>query len=271
MLNRKSIYTGSWLPLIFGAGLLAYSFLVEPFWIKANTYSVGDHDKAPIRVVQLSDLHLQRIGFREKQVLSQLQGLHPDLIIFSGDVVDRPGSMESLEQFLAMTPDSNKFAVLGNWEYWGGIDRERLAAIYKKHSISLLINARSDIQVRGQKISVVGLDDFTAGSPKINGLISSGDIGPLLLIEHSPGFFEENGEAPQSQKNSGMLCLSGHTHGGQVSFFGIPLWTPPGSGNFSAGWYETNRCKLYVSRGIGTSSLPIRFWSRPEIAVFEIR
>jgi predicted MPP superfamily phosphohydrolase len=271
MLYRKPIFPRRWLPWIFGAGLLAYSLLVEPFWIQVNTYPMASNGNSLIRVVQLSDLHLRGIGIREKKVLDQLHGLHPDLIIFSGDIVDRPGSMESLEQFLAMTPDSNKFAVMGNWEYWGSIDRERLAAIYKKHSVSLLINARSDIQVRGQKIGVVGLDDFTAGSPKIDGLISSGDIGPLLLIEHSPGFFEEKGEARQSQKNSGMLCLSGHTHGGQVSFFGIPLWTPPGSGSFTAGWYETNRCKLYVSRGIGTSSLPIRFWTRPEIAVFDIR
>ena len=75
-------------------------------------------------------------------------------------------------------------------------------------------------------------------------------------------------DLPVARQN--QICLSGHTHGGQVTLFGRPFWTPRGSGRFVAGWYETPSCRLYVSRGVGMSILPIRFGARPEVAVFEL-
>jgi predicted MPP superfamily phosphohydrolase len=68
------------------------------------------------------------------------------------------------------------------------------------------------------------------------------------------------------------LAFAGHTHGGQ---FRIPLigsiWLPPGSGKYDQGWWSMNKAKMYVSRGIGTSVLPIRFNCSPELAFIDIR
>jgi len=67
------------------------------------------------------------------------------------------------------------------------------------------------------------------------------------------------------------LVLAGHTHGGQVRLPGIGApWLPFDSAGLDAGWFERRGTRLYVSRGIGTSILPIRFLCRPELAVFEI-
>jgi predicted MPP superfamily phosphohydrolase len=63
--------------------------------------------------------------------------------------------------------------------------------------------------------------------------------------------------------------LSGHTHGGQITFFGIVLFTPKGSGQFVSGWYDDEFPKMYVSKGIGTSIVPIRFGARVEISLFK--
>ena len=63
--------------------------------------------------------------------------------------------------------------------------------------------------------------------------------------------------------------LSGHTHGGQVTFGGWAPVTPVGSGRYVAGWYRGSAIPLYVSRGLGETALPIRFGCPPEIAVFE--
>jgi len=68
-----------------------------------------------------------------------------------------------------------------------------------------------------------------------------------------------------------LLSLSGHTHGGQVPFFGSPLMLPPGSGAYNHGLYVTQYGPLYVSRGIGTSELPLRIGARPEIAEFDLK
>jgi predicted MPP superfamily phosphohydrolase len=65
--------------------------------------------------------------------------------------------------------------------------------------------------------------------------------------------------------------LSGHTHGGQVAPFGRPLYRPRGSGRYVSGWYrDADRVPMYVSRGIGTSVVPIRLGAVPEIAVFDL-
>ena len=64
--------------------------------------------------------------------------------------------------------------------------------------------------------------------------------------------------------------LSGHTHGGQVKFLGFAPFTPQGSGRYLNGLYDDYEPKLYVSKGVGTSILPIRFGARAEIAIFDI-
>jgi hypothetical protein len=127
-----------------------------------------------------------------------------------------------------------------------------------------LINQTANIAIKDREFKFVGLDDFTAGKPKTS-LIQRPTSDPTtIVLQHSPGQFHRTIGITKDQ-----ICLSGHTHGGQVTFFGKALWTPPGSGDFLAGWYATAECRLYVSRGIGTSILPIRFGARPEIAVFD--
>jgi len=122
-----------------------------------------------------------------------------------------------------------------------------------------------------QTLRVVGLDDFTAGRPDGSKLdpVCVGNGRDLILIQHSPGYFEL--ENRQSNMPKPMMSLSGHTHGGQVSLFGFAFWTPPGSGTFNRGWYDTEWGRLFVSRGVGTSMTKVRFASRPEVAVFEWR
>jgi predicted MPP superfamily phosphohydrolase len=65
------------------------------------------------------------------------------------------------------------------------------------------------------------------------------------------------------------FMFSGHTHGGQITFFGIPIYLPPGSGGYCSGRYSKGNCVLYVSRGIGNNnSLDFRFFSDPELLVY---
>lgn len=259
-----------WLLVVIGGFLLAYAILIEPNWIQVSNYAIASKGTSSVRVVQISDLHFKGIGNRERQIINKLFSLRPDLIIFSGDVIDNTEHLDELEIYLSMMPDCKKFAVFGNWEYWSGIDRERLSNIYKKLQVRLLINERSNIQVRQNGIAIIGLDDFTAGDPNPEGLLINDANNFQILVEHSPGYFGKDQKTANLNLMKNALCLSGHTHGGQISLFGYPIWTPPGSGKFISGWYKVNECRLYVSRGLGTSILPIRFWSRPEIAVFDI-
>lgn len=257
------------LPILVTLFLLAaWAALVEPAWVEVTHHAVRSTTPGEkIRLVQLSDLHLRSIGRTEAGVLDAVASLTPDLILLTGDIVNRPGNLALLDTFLSRLPPVRKFAVLGNWEYWGDIDLKTLRETYARHGVMLLINQCEHLNLRGRNLNVVGLDDATAGRPETDKLRPCTDAaGDTVLIQHSPGYFAN--ASPVG--NQPELNLAGHTHGGQLSLFGWAPWTPIGSGPFNRGWYQTGWGRLYVSRGIGTSILPLRFASRPEVAAFDL-
>lgn len=148
-------------------GLLAlYGFAYEPYSVEKVIHQVGKGEVG-LRVVQLSDLHLRGLGRREQVVIEELAKLKPDLVVLSGDVVDRRESIAVLERFLGQIPKVDTVAVLGNWEYWGDVDMSALRATYAAHGVSLLVNSEVTVHTKGKQIVVVGLDDATAGQPKL--------------------------------------------------------------------------------------------------------
>jgi len=246
-----------------------YSTLIEPQWLSINVKDLRlDKNLESIRIVHLADLHINKFSSREIKVANQVNTLKPDLLVLSGDSIDRKDNIPALHSFLNELDGIQAIAVLGNWEYWSGIDKDALYEEYQHHNIRLLVNEATSFHIGQRSIQVLGIDDFTAGFPNINLLqyVSKADLA--ILVQHSPGFFDNLPTSLNSQLFD--ICLSGHTHGGQVTLLGRPIWMPPGSGTFASGLYQTPVCDLYVSRGIGTSILPIRFWARPEIAAFDL-
>ena len=263
-----------WIVGAFLTALLLYAITVEPNWIEVTNHSIfkqTDSRQTPVRVVQISDLHIQRYGRLEKSVVERVRQIAPDVIVLTGDIVDRVDTLPALEMFLNELRATPTLAVVGNWEHWSKIDLSELRRIYASSAGSrILINETIKLRIRGRNIVITGLDDFTAGQPNAKAipLPTDSDTETRMVLQHSPGIFSEGRKSLLAYRAD--LCLSGHTHGGQVTFFGKILWTPPGSGPFNHGWYQTETCPLYVSRGIGTSIAPIRFGARPEIALFEI-
>ena len=112
---------------------------------------------------------------------------------------------------------------------------------------------------------MVGLDDAATGSPDLE--IALRGVPPdafVIALFHSPVYFDQlAARCP--------LALAGHTHGGQVRIPLVPaFWLPRGSGRYLAGWYRRDAAEMYVSRGIGTSVLPMRFLCRPELAFITV-
>lgn len=253
--------------------LLYYGIYVEPARIEVTQHRVGgDGTQQTARIVQISDLHMREFDTLRREVARRTQALQPDAIVLSGDIVDRLDGMAALDSFLEALGPTPKFAVLGNWEYWSEIDRKALAEAYARHNGKLLVNDCAVLKIQGRELAFVGLDDALAGKPNLNKAQArcengSGATG-RILIEHTPDFFGTPLATPAASPF--MLNLSGHTHGGQIAPFGHPLDLPPGSGAYNWGWYDTRYGKLYVSRGIGVSVVPMRIGSAPELTVFEV-
>ena len=247
-----------------------YGGFVEPRWIEVTYWSrnVGLPGKT-IKLAQLSDLHISEMGPTEHKTLEHLKILQPHIILLSGDVIDHQDSLPALKNFLSHLPPSIKVAVLGNWEHWSGVDLKALAALYAENNVLLLVNRCISLSSQGLRLSIAGFDDYTAGQPDVDQAFRGcGKDEPIIVAEHSPGLFEET---PPTEMPKPAFSLAGHTHGGQLAIGNKAIFTPPGSGRFVSGWYTTLWGDLYVSKGVGTSILPIRIGARPEISIFEIK
>ena len=126
-------------------------------------------------------------------------------------------------------------------------------------------------QHAGTGLRITGLDDLRSGRPDATAALAAAEPMPNhLVLAHCPAQRDQLHLPPH---HAADLVLSGHTHGGQVAPLGMPVVLPPGSGRYVAGWYGRQGGDalppLYVSRGVGTSLIPIRLGAVPEVAVFE--
>lgn len=218
-----------------------------------------------LRILQVSDLHVHGIGTLERQLLEQLHAAQADLIVITGDAIDRADSLPLLDTLLGEFPRSPRvLAILGNWEYRSGLGAGQFVRTYARHGIELLVNQSVELEHHGRTIRVTGLDDLLYGEPDAAAAIGDGRrVDHHLVLAHCPLTRDTLGLPPA---HPASLVLSGHTHGGQVAPCGIATLLPPGCGRYVAGWYrDAGGPPLYVSRGIGTSGLPIRIGATPEL------
>lgn len=266
------MFIRSWIIATLALALMGMAAYVDTTRLEVHHHDLrtsSSHLK--LRVVQLSDLHLQTLDAHSLAVVHQVQTLRPDLVVLSGDMVDRSEALPVLAAFLQALGPVRTVAVPGNWEHWSEVDFVALQTLFQSRPDGrLLLNERWSFNHAGRTVEVIGLDDFTAGHPDLQLLSPGRGVDVSLLVQHSPGFFDK-AEVGQRMKVSRFdLCLSGHTHGGQIAFWGWAPFRPVGSGRFVAGFYDVPGCRLFVSKGVGTSVLPVRWGATPEVVVFDL-
>ncbi|HEX2077375.1 MAG TPA: metallophosphoesterase [Longimicrobium sp.] len=267
------------------AALAADAWLVEPRRVQLTRHQVNARtspEQRAVRFVQITDLHLQEVGRMHRRIAAQVNRIRPHFLVFTGDSVDRPDGLPTFAEFLGLldrrTPG---YAILGNWEHSAGVDLDGLAAAYRRANVRLLVNETAVHPVEGRGIAVAGLDDLVGGRPDVGRVLGGLPAADAhLLLAHCP---EQRDRLwmPSQPKLATLpdpppvsvpritLMLSGHTHGGQVNLLGWAPMLPRGSGRYVRGWFrDAGGVPLYVSRGIGTTVVPVRFGSPPEVAVF---
>jgi len=252
-----------------GAAGFADILWIEPRGVRSEHLSVttGQNGR-PVRIVQLSDLHLSEVDGYFRKVAEQVDKLSPELIVLTGDYLEEERNIRAVTDFLRLLKAPHGiFAVQGNWEYWSRLEGENLRRHFAGAGVRLLINERADLEINGQQLSILGLD-YPSPRDHLRLMQEQGDPKRFnVLLSHVPAFAHE-----QLGRQIGLI-LCGHTHGGQVRVpFLPPLILPRFSGRFVAGLYRVGQhnTPLYVNRGIGTSVLPVRLACRPEIAVITL-
>jgi predicted MPP superfamily phosphohydrolase len=199
----------------------------------------------------------------------------PDLVLLAGDyqINDVPGGVfvasEPIAERLALLQAPlGVFAVLGNHDWWN--DGERTREAFARRGITVLEENAKRLESHGQSFYLVGLaDQMTRPSDAKAALASVPANAATLLLVHEPGVFESFPRLGISP----TLTLAGHTHGGQVW---LPLLgrrvVPSAFGErYAYGHVVENGRHLFVTGGVGTSVLPVRFLVPPEIALLTLR
>jgi hypothetical protein len=237
-------------------------YFIEPFRIEVTHSTVEAHVTAPLRIAHLTDLHTTGFGRRERKLLALLDEEKPDVIIITGDTLGRGEHYEPVRTLLSkLHAPLGVWFVLGNWENDRPISNEH--TFYAASGIHLLVNEGAPIR---PDVWLAGLDDPASSEPNLDAAVANAPQGAYVIAaQHAPGYFDTiAGHVP--------LVLAGHAHGGQVRLPPIPVfWLPKECGRYLEGWYEERGSLMYVSRGIGTSVLPVRFLCRPELAIITLQ
>lgn len=235
--------------------------------VTISRHRIGRPDgERPLRLVQLSDLHLRSFDRLARRVADETLALAPDRVLLTGDAVEDLDGLDALDRLLARIATPG-FAVIGNWEYGAGVHIDQLGELYARHGIRLLVNETVEMETRRGPIAVTGLDDAVEGDARPEGTWS-GSVGGerRVAIAHEPTVRDRFDPADEATP---LWMAAGHTHGGQVRLPGWVPVLPARSRGYVSGWFRDRRPWLYVSRGIGTSRLPVRLFAPPEIAVFD--
>jgi predicted MPP superfamily phosphohydrolase len=246
---------------VLAAACAIDGFLIEPNWIEVTHHSVRAPISEPLKIAHLTDLHSQGLGFRERRLLELLAREKPDLILITGDTVSSSGSYEGESHLLRqLRAPLGVWLVRGNWENRFALRNEN--DFYRANGVHFLLDRSVEIQ---PGVWLIGFNDTAfAGVDSEKVFAKVPDNVYRIALFHGPAFFSQSA----GRYN---LAVAGHSHGGQIRLpFWGPLWLPAGVGPYVHGWFESAGSRMYVSRGIGTTLLPVRLACRPELAIIAL-
>jgi predicted MPP superfamily phosphohydrolase len=266
------------------AGSGAYATLVEPWDLRTTPYSVPIRDLPPeldgLRLALLADTHL---GARVpatylRRVVRTALAARPDVVLLAGDYVHNdprlaPAAAAIFAPFIEERIPT--LAVLGNHDWYAGATQIRRAledagvviVENRPHFIDAADRRFTDtapasgLAITGVEDLEMGFVDFDAALAKIPASM------PRLLLAHEP----DTAELPQLNHRVDLM-LAGHTHGGQVKLplLGTPVVPSAFGSKYAGGLVQGPACRVLISRGIGTSIVPVRWGVPPEVVVITL-
>jgi hypothetical protein len=269
------------IPPAIGLGVIGYLYGtdIEMGWIETTyvTLRLPRLDSAfhKMRLAQISDFHIGH--WMDKERLEYVLGLAlaeaPDCFILTGDFVDKYPDKMSIEESIALLSGSFSqlsafcptFAVLGNHDHLAGASavQKSLASA----GVEVLRNSVTAFKRNGRELHITGVDDVREKEDRFDQVLTKlPEGGNNLLLVHEPDFADNVAATGRFDAQ-----FSGHSHGGQLS---IPLIGPPylpsWGRKYPQGLYTIGDMLLYTNRGVGVTSISMRFNCRPEITVFTL-
>jgi len=233
-----------------------------------------------LTIAQLSDFH---VGFRPsfnlramRKAVDMALAARPDLVLVTGDFACGPHGRAELQRQLRRLADAaplGVFGVLGNHDHGDSkapfvqpTDPRAIEAC----GVRLLDNGTASVKVGAATVQLGGVDDTDGGHDDLAAVLAALDRRPgvlrILLTHHAAVVL-------RTEPGDFHIALAGDTHGGQICLplLGRRILLSDLSAPFAEGAYDVGGGRrLYVTRGVGTSMLPLRAFCRPEIVVFHV-
>jgi uncharacterized protein len=260
------------------------AFLWEPTTLEVRRVEVASRawSGASLRIGVISDTHTDgpHVGIaRLESIIARMNAERPDVVVLLGDFIGGHGAASErgegerreigagLAAFSKLEAPLGVWAVLGNHDWW--YDGAAVESGLVASGVQVMENSRARIPREGGAFWIGGLADYESrrAQPSYSGTLAGVPADePVIVMSHWPDPFAV---APARV----ALTLAGHSHCGQVNLpvLGRIVHASPGAERWPCGLYEDRGGWLYVSGGIGTSNLPVRFGQPPEIAVLTLR
>jgi len=251
--------------------LFIYSRFIETSLIRIDQESIDLGGKGNgLKVIVASDFHVGIFFSQAKlrRVVEKINTLDADLILIPGDFVFKL-PIAKFSEFAELEKIKLPLAVvLGNHDYGRprGTDvSPELMASLESDGIRVIDNQTWDLEVGGKKIKVVGLSDYYNNAADFRLLQKDSPDQLLISLTHNPDIVYQ-----YPTRSEADITIAGHIHGGQVRIPWIYKSFIPSDYGFVAGLYHIGEYPVFVSAGIGTVLLPMRFFCPPEINVLEL-
>lgn len=255
------------------SGVAAYATFVEPFAYEVNARDVflpnlpASFDN--FRITQLSDVHHSRYVSLDEvsRVVELTQGAGGDMIVLTGDYTtySRRFIEPCVELLGNLSATHGVWAVLGNHDH--ATDPARTTRALERAGIPVLSNRWTEIERDGERLPLVGVDDWSWGRLRWDEAQRGLDARRVsILLSHQPRVLDMEPALKHS------LILAGHTHGGQVKlpFVGAPVRFAE-EFKYVEGFFRRAGTQLFVTRGTGVVGLPVRIGTPPEISLIRLR
>jgi predicted MPP superfamily phosphohydrolase len=260
------------------AFLAIWAFVIEPSRLVLRetriTLPSWPANLKGMRIAVISDLHAGSPNITiEKihQIVEMTNSAQPDLVLLPGDFVIQgvPGGRFMEPEVIASALKELRarlgvFATLGNHDWW--YNGQRVKRALENAGITALENDAARIERDGAIIWMAGIGDKWTGKPDIASTLARvNDDAPIIALTHNPDIFP-------SIPARVALTIAGHTHGGQVSLpiIGRPIVPSDYGQRYASGYIVEGSKRLFVTTGVGTSILPVRFRVPPEISLLTI-
>lgn len=266
--------------VVFGAFIWIDTLILEPNWIEVKHLTIESplFTKADeeLKIVQISDLHIEKFGIRERSLIHKVNHLKPDIILNTGDYVNsRVGWNTSMKVVSQLKAKKGQYSILGNTDTYFGSETEIVDWLKKAGVVPMIVGNMKINFDNGASLTLVGMSDKYSsaalyGDRQVVPMAFQGVLlnEPKILMIHDP----DDAKVKAIAEYKPQLVVAGHTHGGQFGIDFIRQYSEYAErSEFMAGKFRVNGFPLYVNRGIGMKTLNLRFLCRPEITVIHLK